>query len=185
MADSPDHEVVFRFDIGESEAGQGDVIYEEDPGDVREDSREHTKREGHEHAMNNIKQDFNDVDRFYFYSRPSMQPTPYSRSDDWDDIRQQNRSLSRLEARKRQSGESIAVLGDSLRQMAQKTYSNFGAVAQKAIGLNQLYKAISIEMKCKCINRECKTVAEAVDVIERCEAVSGNNNNTRMSSVRG
>ena len=40
MADSPDPEVIFRTDMGESEAGQGDVIYDEGPIDGREDSRE-------------------------------------------------------------------------------------------------------------------------------------------------
>lgn len=245
MADSPDPEVVFRTDMGESEAGQGDVIYDEGPIDGREDSREDIsiEREGHGYAINNRKQEFNDDERFHFHARPSMQPTPYSGSDDWDEYishfencaelgrwsdrdkilalsaslrgaartfyislsveekhsylslvgklgqrfgstRQQNRWLSRFEARKRQPGESIAVLGDSLRQMAQKAYSNLDAVAQETIALNQLYKAISLDMKCRCMDRECKTVAEAVDVIERYEAVIGDSN-AKRSIIRG
>ena len=87
--------------------------------------------------------------------------------------RQQNRWLSRFESRTRQSGESIAALGDDLRQMSQKAYPNLDNVAQEALALNQLYKSISLEMKCRCIDRNCSTIAQAVDIIERYEAVLG------------
>jgi hypothetical protein len=39
-------------------------------------------------------------------------------------LRQQNRWLARFESRKRQEGESMAALGDELRQMAQKAYGS-------------------------------------------------------------
>ncbi|KAK3579975.1 hypothetical protein CHS0354_000852 [Potamilus streckersoni] len=55
-------------------------------------------------------------------------------------------------------------------------YSNLGAVAQEAIALNQLYKTSSLEMKYRCMDRECKTVSETY------EAVTGDNN-ARKSSV--
>ena len=87
--------------------------------------------------------------------------------------RQQNRWLSRFESRTRQSGESIAALGDDLRQMSEKAYPKLGSVAQEALALNQLYKSISLEMKCRCIDRNCSTIAQAVDIIERYEAVLG------------
>lgn len=45
--------------------------------------------------------------------------------------------------RKRSPGESIAVLGDDIRQMAQRAYYNLDALAQEALALNQLYKVIS------------------------------------------
>ncbi|KAK3594978.1 hypothetical protein CHS0354_019901 [Potamilus streckersoni] len=227
MADSAYLEVVFRADIGEYEAGQGGFIHDEGPGDGREDSREDVavEREEHEYGINNIKKGCNNVEKLYFHSRPSMQRTPYSGSDDWDEYishfvnfaelgrwsdrdkiltlsasirgaaltffislsvevkrsysatvvklglrfgspRQQIRWLSIFETRKRQPDEIIAILGNSLRQMAQKAYSNLDAIAQEAIALNQLYKAISLEMKCRYIDKECKTVAEAADVIE-------------------
>ncbi|KAK3596483.1 hypothetical protein CHS0354_032691 [Potamilus streckersoni] len=84
---------------------------------------------------------------------------------------EQTRWVSRFEARKRHPGESIDGDEDSLRQMAQKAFSSLGTVAQDAIALNQLYKAISLEMKYRCMDTECKLVAEADDVIERYEAV--------------
>ena len=68
-------------------------------------------------------------------------------------LRQQSRWLARFESRKRQLGESIAALGDDLRQMAQKAYTGLDPTAIEAIALNQLYKLISLDMKCRCIDR--------------------------------
>ncbi|CAC5365031.1 unnamed protein product [Mytilus coruscus] len=39
------------------------------------------------------------------------------------------------------------------------------------VALNQLFKVIPIEMKCRCIDKECQTIADAVDVIERYESI--------------
>lgn len=47
------------------------------------------------------------------------------------------------------------------------------ARAQEALALNQLYKSISLEMKCRCIDRNCSTIAQAVDIIERYESILG------------
>lgn len=88
-------------------------------------------------------------------------------------LRQQNRWLARFESRKRQPGESIAALGDDLRQMAQRAYVGLGSVAQEVLALNQLYKTMTLEMKCRCIDRNCKTVSDAVDIIERFEGILG------------
>ena len=96
--------------------------------------------------------------------------------------RQQNRWLSRLESRTRQTGESIAALGDDLRQMSQKAYPNLDCVAQEALAVNQLYKSISLEMKCRCIDRNCTTVAQAVDIVERYEAVLGDTGDRRKTT---
>jgi hypothetical protein len=68
-------------------------------------------------------------------------------------------------------GESIAELGDDIRQLAQKAYCNLDIEAQESLALNQLFKIISLEMKCRCIDKECQTIAEAVDVIERYESI--------------
>lgn len=98
--------------------------------------------------------------------------------------RNQNRWLSKLEMRKRLPGESIAVLGDDIRQMAQRAYHNLDALAQEALALNQLYKIIPLEMKCRCIDKDCQTVAEAVDVIERYESILGSDEGKLKSKVR-
>ena len=100
--------------------------------------------------------------------------------------RQHNRWLSKLEVRKRLPGESIARLSDDLRQMSQRAYPNLDAVAQEAIALNQLYKCIPLEMKCRCIDKECTTVIQAVEIIERYEAVMGESQEKKKAvPVRG
>lgn len=98
--------------------------------------------------------------------------------------RQQNRWLSRFESRKRLPGESIALLGDDLRQLSQKAYANLDAVAQEALALNQLYKSVSLEMKCRCIDKECTTVSDAIEVIERYEAILGDSQDKKKTPVR-
>jgi hypothetical protein len=55
--------------------------------------------------------------------------------------------------------------------MAQKANRKLETLAQKALALNQLYKSIPLEMKSKCIDKECETVATAVDIIEKHEAI--------------
>ncbi|VDI33836.1 Hypothetical predicted protein [Mytilus galloprovincialis] len=83
--------------------------------------------------------------------------------------------------RTRNSGETVAALGDDLRQMVQKAYCNLDSLAQEVLALNQLYKSIPIEMKCRCVDRECKTVADAVDIIERYEALLGESSQKKTS----
>lgn len=98
--------------------------------------------------------------------------------------RHQNRWLSRFETRTRKLNESIATFGDDLRQMAQKAYSNLDTRAQEVLALNQLYKNISLEMKCRCIDKECHSVTEAVDLIERYEALLGESSDRKRGNVR-
>ncbi|XP_062605071.1 uncharacterized protein LOC134266883 [Saccostrea cucullata] len=92
-----------------------------------------------------------------------------------------NRWLSKLEMRKRMPGESIAEIGDDIRQLSQKAYSNLDIDAQESLGLNHLYKIIPVEMKCRCIDKECSTVAEAVDVIERYESIMGDGDKKKIN----
>lgn len=77
----------------------------------------------------------------------------------------------KLEMRKKLPGKSNAVLSDDIRQMAQRAYHNLYALAQEALALNQLYKIIPLEIKCRCIDKDCQTVSEAVDVLERNESI--------------
>lgn len=98
--------------------------------------------------------------------------------------RQQNRWLSRLEMRKRQPGESVAALADDLRQMAQRAYIDLDGKAQEVLALNQLYKSVGPEVKYQCTNQGCRTVAEAVEVMERYEAIMGDGSERKKGSVR-
>ncbi|KAH3810426.1 hypothetical protein DPMN_138818 [Dreissena polymorpha] len=85
----------------------------------------------------------------------------------------QNLWLLKFESRRRQRGESIAALADDLRQLAQRAYQNLDIHSQERLALNQLYKQVSPDMQCRCINNGCRTITGAVNVIERYEAVLG------------
>lgn len=79
-------------------------------------------------------------------------------------LRQQTVGTVRI--KKRQHGESIPALGDDLRQMAYKVDTGLDFNVQEITELNQLYKTITLEIKCSCLNRNFQTVSEAVDVID-------------------
>ena len=85
----------------------------------------------------------------------------------------QNLWLLKFESRRRQRGESIAALADDLRQLAQRAYQDLDIHSQERLALNQLYKQVSPDMQCRCIDNGCRTITDAVNVIERYEAVLG------------
>ena len=96
----------------------------------------------------------------------------------------QSKWLALLDSRARKSDESIVALGGDLRQLAQKAYSNLDAKSQEMLALNQLFRVLPYEMKCRCIDKECKTVAEAVEVVQRYESLLGDEVTKKKSSVR-
>ena len=81
--------------------------------------------------------------------------------------------LGKLENRRRGKSESIASLADDLRQLCQKAYIEFDHASQERLALNQLYKLISTEMRCRCLDQNCQTLNDAVAVIERYESILG------------
>ena len=86
--------------------------------------------------------------------------------------------------RKRKPGESIAALADDLRQMAQRAYTDLDAKAQEVLALNQLYKSVPAEVKYQCTNQDCKNVTDAVEIIERYEAILGDGTDKKKFNVR-
>lgn len=105
-------------------------------------------------------------------------------SERFGSVRQQSRYLTKFETRKRKPGEEIASLGDDLRLLAQRAYPELGTDAQESLALHQFYKGITLEMKCRCIDRDCRTVESAVQVVERYEAILGEGNEKKKSNVR-
>lgn len=79
--------------------------------------------------------------------------------------------LSRLEMRKRKSGESVSDLGDDIWQMTQRAYYDFDHRSQEQLALKHFYRVIDSDMKVKCVENKCATLADAVDVVERYEAL--------------
>ncbi|MCG8113571.1 MAG: hypothetical protein N0E59_22705 [Candidatus Thiodiazotropha taylori] len=90
--------------------------------------------------------------------------------------RQQPMWISKLEARMRKPNESIAQLGDDLRRLAQRAYSNMNHEAREMLALNQLYKSVTPELKYKCISDNCASVTKAVSIIETFEGILGAEN---------
>lgn len=127
--------------------------------------------------------------RTYYLGLPLSERESYSRLvhhfyERFGSLRHQSRWLGKLETRKRQSGESIAALGDDIRLIAQKAYPHLETRAQEALALNQLFKVVPFEMKTRCIDKDCNTVAEAVDVIERYESLLDEERDRRKAPVR-
>ena len=94
-------------------------------------------------------------------------------SERFGSVRQQSRYLTKFETRMRGPEETIATLGDDLRLLAQRAYPDLGTEAQESLALHQFYKAITLEMKCRCIDRDCRTIESAVEIVERYEAILG------------
>ena len=95
----------------------------------------------------------------------------------------QNIWLAKFENRRRLRGESIASLADDLRQLSQKAYADLDYISQERLTLNQLYKQVAGEMQCRCIDNGCSTVNDAVEVIERYEAILGTPHSTVVRAL--
>ena len=97
--------------------------------------------------------------------------------------RQQTRYVSKFQTRLKLVGESIAAFGDDLRLLARKAYGNLQPAAQETLALQQFCKALSVDMKCRVMDRDCQTVAEAVEVVERYEDLLNESNNERRRNL--
>ena len=95
----------------------------------------------------------------------------------------QNLWLSKFENRRRMRGESIASLADDIRQLAQKAYADLDSIAVERLALNQLYKQITGDMHCRCIDNNCHSVNDAVSIIERYEAILCNPQSTPVRAL--
>ena len=98
--------------------------------------------------------------------------------------RQQSRWMSRLQSRVRKQGESIAAFGDDLLLMAQKAYANLDSHAQEMLALQQFNKAVPLEMRCRIMDRDCISISEAVDVVERYEELLNENADRKRAITR-
>ena len=129
--------------------------------------------------------------RIFYTSLPAVQKRSYrgliiSLEQRFGSARQQTRWLSKFQSRTKLYGESIAAFGDDLRLLARKAYSNLEPEAQEMLALQQFYKALSVEMRCRVMDRDCKTITAAVEVVERYEELLGDNtsHNRRRDVVR-
>ena len=86
--------------------------------------------------------------------------------------------------RKRKPGESVADLGDDIWSMAQKAYYNFGHKAQEQLALKHFYRTLDTDMKVKCVENHCSTIADGVDVVMRYEALYEDRKEAKRANVR-
>ena len=100
--------------------------------------------------------------------------------------RQQTRWLSKMQNRTRGRHESIAAFGDDIRLHAQKAYVDLDPEAQEMLALQHFYKNISPEMRCRLMDNDCRSIREAVEVVERYEEVLGKTSReVGITHVRG
>jgi len=100
--------------------------------------------------------------------------------------RQQERWISKLQNRIRGKTETIATFGDDVRVLSQKAYVNLDNEAQEMLALQHFYKSVSPEMRCRLTDKGCRTICEAVEVVERYEDVMGRTDiYSRGSYIRG
>ena len=98
-------------------------------------------------------------------------------------LRQQPMWVSKFETRMRKQNESIAELGDDIRRIAQRAYSDMDHGAREVLSLNQLYKSVSPDLRYKCISKNCTSVTKAVSIIEIYEGILGEDS-SKNKSVR-
>ena len=101
--------------------------------------------------------------------KASFRDLSYALEQRFGSARQQTRWVSKFQTRLKLVGESIAAFGDDLRLLARKAYCNLEQEAQETLALQQFCKALSVEMKCRVMDKDCRTIAEAVEVVERYE----------------
>ena len=92
--------------------------------------------------------------------------------------------LSNLEMRKRRPGESISEIGDHIWQMTQRAYHDFDHRSQEQLALKQFYRIIDADMKVKCFENKCSNILDAVNVVERYEALYDDKKDSKRTTVR-
>ena len=92
--------------------------------------------------------------------------------------------LSKLEMRKRRPGESISEIGDDIWQMTQRAYYDFDHRSQEQLALKHFYRVIDADMKVKCFENKCSNILDAVNIVERYEALYDDKKDSRRTAVR-
>ncbi|KAH3700620.1 hypothetical protein DPMN_075597 [Dreissena polymorpha] len=87
--------------------------------------------------------------------------------------RQSTRWLSKIQNRTRGKTETVAAFDDEIRLYAQKAFVSLGPEAQEMLALEHFLKSFSPEMRCRLMGKGCRTIREAVEVVERYEDILG------------
>ena len=68
--------------------------------------------------------------------------------------------------------------------MDQKAFCNLDDTAQELLAHNHLDKVVSVEMKCRCIDKNFQPFSDDADVIDQYEVILGENTNRKKQQVR-
>ena len=68
-------------------------------------------------------------------------------------------------------GEAVSGLGDDIWQMIQRAYFDCDYRSQEQFALQHFYLVIDVAMKVKCIENKCSNILDAVNIVERYEAL--------------
>ena len=151
-----------------------------DPYDI-----DHYTAQDYEHRRPRVDFEGNQIRQPHYQGVPRIKPETYTGTEDWEEYRSHFEDCAELSgwdhrskvlfltARQRKPGENITALGDELRQLDKTAYRNLDTDAQETLALNKLYKPIPVVMKCRCIDHDCQSVQQAVEIIERYEAILG------------
>lgn len=85
---------------------------------------------------------------------------------------------------KRQPGESLSKMRDSLWLMARKGYPRLPREAQEQIAMDALMRAVDTDLRVQCSMKDCRTLDEAVAVMERYEAVLQSDPERKRKAVK-
>ena len=92
--------------------------------------------------------------------------------------------LSKFDARFRNPEESAASLADDLLLLARKAYPGLDDRSITKLAMQQFYKSLEPELKWRCIERDCRSLAEAVELVDTYEIVM-NQKDVKRRTVRG
>lgn len=87
---------------------------------------------------------------------------------------------TQFEQRSRSSGESVAAFADELIILASKAYPYLDQRSQQSLALQQFYKSMPVDIKWRCIERDCRTLREAEEVAETFELIVGKEKKIRQ-----
>ncbi len=85
---------------------------------------------------------------------------------------------------KRQPGDSLSKLRDSMWLMTRKGYPNLPRSAQEQICLDALLRAVDSDLRVQCSMRDCTSVDQALGVMEKFEAIVQADSDRRRKPVK-
>ena len=91
---------------------------------------------------------------------------------------------AQLTSRYRKPNESLAGLRDEIWGLVRKAYRDLDQLAQEALALDALLRAVDFDLRVRCVDQRCANMDEAVIIMERYEALLEADPSRRRKQVR-